>query len=131
MKPQYPLLYVAGPYRGRNREAVDLNIQTAKRVGALASEKGYACIVPHMNTAHLDQVTDKPDAFWLGTTMEMLRVCKAVVLCPGWKNSIGTLAEIEEAGRLGLPVFTSVDDMPDAYSFNLGEFKRTVVCLPL
>lgn len=115
MKLGYPLLYVAGPYRAPTKEGVDLNISAAKHVAALACRKGYAPLCPHMNTAHMDHIVpDLGDEFWLAITMEMMRKCAAVVLVPGWSRSSGTLAEIEEAKRLGIPVFESVDTMPDA-----------------
>lgn len=38
-----------------------------------------------------------------------LEACDAVVLTPGWHKSTGTLAEIEYAKKLGIPVFPSLD----------------------
>ena len=42
------------------------------------------------------------------SSMDFLDVCEAVVLCPGWKKSPGTLAEIKRADELGIPVFSSL-----------------------
>lgn len=44
-------------------------------------------------------------AFWLEATLDELRTCDAVVVVPGYQTSSGTLAEIDEAKKLGLPVF--------------------------
>lgn len=110
---QMPVAYIAGPYRGANREAVELNIQAARAVGLLAARRGWAPIIPHANTGHLDGAYPSlGDDFWLDATMTLLRRSDALVLCPGWGGSVGTLDEIEEAKRLGIEIFTTVDQLP-------------------
>lgn len=113
-----PVVYVAGPYRGPNRAAIELNIQAARHVGKLCCVKGWSPIIPHANTGHLDEaLPGTPDEFWLESTMELLRRSDAVVLVPGWDMSSGTLAEIREAQRRGIPVFDSMNDLPSAQRF--------------
>lgn len=108
-----PVVYVAGPYRASTRAGVELNIQSARQVGLVASRKGWSAIVPHANTGHLDAVDpDIGDDFWLAATMELLRRSDAVVLCPGWERSTGTLAEINVAKSLGMTVYESADQLP-------------------
>jgi hypothetical protein len=43
--------------------------------------------------------------------MAWLEVSDAVLLIEGWEKSKGTLAEIERAKALGIPVFTTVYDL--------------------
>lgn len=106
------LVYVAGPYRGPTKEAVELNILTAKRVGLLVAKAGHAPVIPQMNTAGFELLDPSiHDEFWLEATMEMMRKCDCVVLCPGWEDSSGTRAEINEARRIGIPVYRSVYNM--------------------
>jgi hypothetical protein len=119
-----PVVYVAGPYRGINRDAVELNIQSAKAVGLEAIKKGWSPIIPHMNTAHLDAITSLDDNFWLEATMELLRRSDAVVLCAGWNRSTGTIAEIEEARKLKIPLRFSVNQLPEAEIFIDEKEKR-------
>lgn len=113
-KPRMPVVYVAGPYRARTRAGVELNIQTARRVGALAATKGWSPLIPHANTGHLDEVCEHHDEFWLDATLELMRRCDAVVLCPGWMDSSGTIAEIAEAKRIGIPVYEAEHQLPHA-----------------
>lgn len=40
-----------------------------------------------------------------------LEVCDAVVLTPGWQQSLGTLAEIKRAEEHGIPVFEGLDKL--------------------
>lgn len=118
MSNRMSAVYVAGPYRGQTRDAVELNISVARAVGLLAARKGWAPIVPHCNTSLYDFVTDQlSEQFWLGATLELMRRCDAVVLIPGWQNSSGTAAEIAEARRIGIPVFESEYELPMAVDF--------------
>lgn len=112
--PRMPAVYVAGPYRNRSRAGVELNIQCARRVGLLAALKGWTPIIPHANTGHLDDACDLPEQYWLDATLELMRRCDAVVLCPGWQHSSGTLGEVAEAQRLGITVFYTDSELPPA-----------------
>lgn len=113
-----PVIYVAGPYRASTRDGIDLHIQSARNVAIKAAQKGWAVICPHTNTAHMEHYAPElGDQFWLDATLEMMRRCDAVVLAPGWANSQGALAEIEEAERIGMPVFEALDVLPSAASF--------------
>ena len=42
-----------------------------------------------------------------------LKRCDALLLTPKWRKSPGTLAEIELAKKLGIPVFDTLDDLED------------------
>lgn len=113
-----PVIYIAGPYRAATRAAVELNIQVARKLGALACLKGWMPIIPHANTAHLDEIAALPDEFWLDGTLELMRRADAVLLCPGWERSTGTLAEMSAARLQGLPMFLSENELPLAHEFN-------------
>jgi hypothetical protein len=41
----------------------------------------------------------------------MLEACEAVVLTPNWRKSEGTIAEIEHAEKMGIPVFESLEEL--------------------
>lgn len=73
-------------------------------------------VIPHANTAGFEHYDPSlPDQFWLDGTLEMMRRCDCVVLCPGWEKSTGTLSEIAEAQRLSIPVFSSVEEMVNGW----------------
>jgi len=114
-KQPMPVVYVAGPYRAETRAGVTLNIQTARAVGLAAIRKGWSPIIPHANTGDLDVIDpDIGDRFWLAATLELMTRCDAVLLCPGWERSAGTLAEIDAANQQGLPVYQSAYQLPSA-----------------
>jgi hypothetical protein len=49
-----------------------------------------------------------PDSVWLDGDLELLRRSDAVLLTDNWEKSSGARAEVEEANRVGIPVFTSL-----------------------
>lgn len=98
------LVYLAGPYRAATVWGTHQNIQTALRIGAeiVAKFPGWYPVIPHANTAYMDGVAR--DQYFLDGAMELMRRCDAVLVMPGWASSKGSIAEIAEAERLGLPV---------------------------
>lgn len=43
-----------------------------------------------------------------------LLACDAILLTPGWKQSIGTLAEIELAKENDIPIFNTLEELKEA-----------------
>lgn len=104
------LIYVAGPYRGENAWAVEKNIRNAENWAFKLAEKGWMYICPHTNARFFDGTFTQE--FWLEGTLEQMRRCDAVFICEGYGKSPGTLGEIAEAERLGLPIHYYVDELP-------------------
>lgn len=104
------LVYVAGPYRAPDYLGIDENIMQARKACAELATSGVGFLSPHQNSAHFEAITPEiPDTFWIDMTLEMLRRADAVYLLPGWEGSKGTLGEVKEAERLGLPIFEPGD----------------------
>lgn len=101
--PYERLAYVSGPYRAPTAWRRHQNIENAKTVGLDLLKMGYAVHVPHANTAHMDG--ELPDEAFLQADLTVLRRCDLIVLVPGWRASSGAKAEVEEARRLGIPVY--------------------------
>ena len=97
------VVYIAGKYSGPNPWAVEQNIRAAEDVAARVIQLGMMPLCPHKNTAHMEGLAD--DEFFLAGTMELLRRCDAVLCVPNWGSSAGARAEVEEAERIGLPIF--------------------------
>lgn len=107
------LLYIAGRYRGRTREAVESNISAARFMGRLATERNWMPVIPHLNTADFEHSTDKDDQFWLDGTLTLMQKCDAVLMVPGWKESSGATTEHNLAKRMGIPIFYTFEELPD------------------
>lgn len=97
------LVYIAGPYRAATPFQIQKNIREAAEIGLKYWKLGYAVIVPHMNTALLDH--ELPDDAWLTGDFEMIRRCDYVVVSPRWRQSSGTIAEIDFARAHNIPVY--------------------------
>ena len=97
------LIYVAGPYRGKNSWAVEQNIRYAEEVGFELAELGAVPVIPHSMYRYFDRTLT--DEFWLAGAIELMRRCDAVVLVDNWRTSSGSIMERDRAEELGLPVF--------------------------
>jgi len=113
-------IYVAGLYSknvsGENANVIE--VLANMRVGLLASmdvlKKGHAPFVPWIDF-QFGLVTD-------GLTVEdyyrysiaWLEVSEAALFLPGWQRGRGTIAEHELAVKMGIPIYYSPEDVPDA-----------------
>jgi hypothetical protein len=113
-----PVVYVAGKFRGAKLADVDRNISFASMFVAPIAEAGAMPVTVHLCEgvrAH-DIHQENNGQWWVDATLEVLRRCDALVVIPGWQTSSGTIGEIKEAFRLGLPVFEA--EWAEDVSFN-------------
>lgn len=102
-----PVVYVAGPYKAHSlgldpRKATMINVDKARRVGALLDRAGYSPLVPHLLGAGglygRRTAADTREAA-LGNGLDLLRCVGlsggglAVILCPDGSMSEGTQRE--------------------------------------
>lgn len=106
-------VYVAGPYSADNVLDVLKNIGRGEKMCAELFGMGYAPFCPWHDKSY---VTSRYDAEFTVEqfyeySMAWLEVSDCVLLLPGWETSRGTIAEIERAKALGIPIYLSVDDL--------------------
>lgn len=100
------VIYIAGPYRSKRGEYyVRQNIRAAEELAIFVWRNGGVALCPHKNTAGFGGACAGGDEVWLDGDLELIKRCDAMYLVPGWENSSGTLAEIQFAHTLGMPVF--------------------------
>ena len=126
------IVYIAGPYRGKNAAEVERNIRTAQRYAMALTQAGIAVYSPHLNTAHFDGL--QPDQFFLDLGLEMLRRCDALVIAGGgWEKSDGTRREVKDARMLGMIVaeMRGIGGFVDGYQvMNITETSEPIIPLP-
>lgn len=98
-------VYVAGPY---TKGDVAVNVRQACLMGDLLLSEGYAPFIPHL-THFLHMLAPRAYEEWLAFDLEWLRTCDVVLRLPGESN--GADKEVEEAKRLGMPVYFAVRDL--------------------
>lgn len=101
------IVYVAGPIRPKGSQTLQGNLEQAKEIALELWLAGFAVICPHANTDLPIELAEKEmnTARWIEGDLEILRKCDAVVVCPGWETSAGTLEEIGFAKGAGIPVY--------------------------
>ncbi|NNJ28720.1 DUF7768 domain-containing protein [Lacrimispora defluvii] len=94
------LIYVASPYAGD----IEKNTEFAKRACRHAMGEGHAFFAPHLLYPQLlDDSNPQERQAGLDMGLVMLPRCDEL-WCYGDHLSLGMHLEIEEAGRLGIPV---------------------------
>lgn len=104
-----PVVYVAGPFRGKDHYAIHKNVERAEALSHEVWAIGAAAICPHTMTQHFQD--SLPDEVWLKGDIELLRRCDALVLVEGYERSSGTKAEVAYALDHNIPVFFSVEEL--------------------
>jgi hypothetical protein len=100
-------MYIAGPYRASTVAGIRQNIENARAVAEYwVKQDGWYPVTPHLNTAFMDGIVD--DGKFLDGALNLLEKCDAICLVKGWEKSAGTLAEVEKAKMLNIPVFRTI-----------------------
>ena len=97
------VVYIAGPYRGKDAWEVEQNIRRVEETAFLLAANGFIPLSVHTMYRFFDRTLT--DEFWLEATMELMRRCDAVLLVGNHRHSEGSVAEVAEANRLGIRVF--------------------------
>lgn len=101
-----PLVYFAGPYS--NPDPVENTHKAIMLADAALNDGVVTPLLPHLtHTWHL--VAPRPYEDWLEYDLRIMRRCDAVYRFPG--ASSGADAEVAEAERLGIPIFTTLPDL--------------------
>ncbi|MFQ5339922.1 MAG: DUF4406 domain-containing protein [Anaerolineae bacterium] len=103
------IIYIAGPYSAPNSWAREQNIRVAEKAGLQVLHLGAMPLVPHTMTRFYFGAV--PETTVIEGDLELLRRSDAVLFVGDWENSEGSMEELEEARRLNLPGFLSIDDL--------------------
>ncbi len=98
---------------GSDFNEVETNIRLAESYSIELWNRGYKVFCPHLNTRHFEVKAKAQEQAYKKFDMMMLRTCDAVLALPNWKTSVGAKEEINEANKLGKPVFYSMDELPN------------------
>lgn len=115
------MILIAGPYRsGTNDDPILIqkNLDNLEAVALPIFEKGHVPIIgewialPLMKLAGSEAIGDAVwDKIQYPTAHRLLQKCDAVLRIPG--NSRGADQDVEIANQLGLPVYYSIEEIPN------------------
>ena len=105
------LIYTAGRFRGPTPWAVHQNVLKAEWAALVVIDLGAFPVIPHKIGEHFDGIGSQE--FWLESTLELMRRCDAVFVYDDadLKISQGTIGEVAEAKRLGIPVLIGEESL--------------------
>lgn len=99
------IVYTIGPIRSPlGMDAIFENCMRARRIARELWLMGYAVICPQVNSLFMDGHDLGHDEFIAGD-LAILERCDAVVLLPGWSESVGCREEKAHAHKHGIPVY--------------------------
>ena len=97
------LIYVAGPYSAPTAWQRECNIRAAEAQCLKLWRVGVPAVCVHTMSRHFDREVSEETAIEIDNAI--LMKCDGILLCPGWQDSKGTLAEIHLAHRHHRRVF--------------------------
>jgi len=101
------IVYIAAPY---TKGDVAQNINRVIKVADELVTKGYIPYLPHL-THFWHLVSPKPYGFWIEYDTRFLLKCDCVLRLEG--ESWGADKEVTIARKLGIPVYFSIEEMPE------------------
>ena len=109
-------IYVAGAYSSSNVIGVLTNMREGMRLATQLFVAGYSPFCPWLDFHYQLMLRDGEQLSvedYYRYSLAWLEVSDAVLVgqWPGCSESVGTMAEIDRAQELGIPVFTSIDDL--------------------
>ncbi len=103
-------IYIAGPY---TKGDVAENVAKAISAWYQLWQEGFSPFCPHLS--HFLHIQKQlPYENWLSYNLEWLPSCDGILRLPG--ESAGADRETSEANKLGMPVFSTIEDVIQWYS---------------
>lgn len=106
-------VYVAGAYSANNVIDVLKNIGRGEEYSSKIFMLGMAPFCPWHDKSYVTQnwKNDFTVKQFYDYSIAWLEVSDAMFLVPGWEDSKGTIAEIEIANKIGIPIFDDLNDL--------------------
>lgn len=101
------VVYIAGAFRAETPWLIEQNVRKAEEYSLHVWQSGGVALCPHTMTRFFQ--SSAPDCTWVDGTLELLKRCDAMLVVPGYEKSVGTLGEIEQAKKMEIPIFLTLE----------------------
>lgn len=108
------MAFVSGPFRHDNPAQMAAHVLTAQAAGLALAKRGWCPYVPHAAIGFAYGQIDETTADAINDAF--LTCADAIVLLPGWGQSVGARRELDLARKWGLMVYRSVSEVPECPS---------------
>lgn len=113
------LIYVACPYTNNDDMVVLHNVERSMRAGRQILEMGHFPAIPLLNHyfhmfCNREGIPQPAYDEYIAWGLTLLDRCDAMILLPGWEQSNGCRIEKARADRNHIPIYTSLDQIPEA-----------------
>ena len=100
------VIFICGPFGATNSWVLEQNVRNAEALSFEVWRAGAAAICPHASSRYF--LGSLPEEMFVAGYKEILKRCDAVLLVLNWEMSKGSVGEVEEAKRIGIPIFDSI-----------------------
>lgn len=101
------LIYIAGPFTGKNALEISQNVARAEYWAAAVAECGAMPICVHSLGKSMHGI--QSEAFWYDGTLEVLKRCDAALFINGWPHSKGCQSEYAFCKANGILTFAETN----------------------
>lgn len=101
------LIYLASPYTHEDESMREYRFQAVCKVAALLMQQGMHIYAPIVHSHPIAKYGLPKDwKYWEEYDRKFLAVCgrMLILMLPGWKNSVGIIAETQIAKELSIPI---------------------------
>lgn len=113
--------FISGPIANGSHDTVtprDIyqNVRRAEKIMFELMKKGWAVFCPHLSYhAWVNWNEDIPYETWINQDFTILKKCDAMfyMLPEIYGESKGAMGELEKAKEWGIPIYTSMDQVPN------------------
>jgi hypothetical protein len=107
------VLYIAGPYRGKDGWVEEQNIRRAEEVALEVWAMGFVALCSHTMTRFYRDAL--PIDTWMRGDLELLSRCDGLLALRDWRKSVGATIEVRYAEQYHIPVFYSLAEVEEVW----------------
>lgn len=120
------VVYVSGKFSNPKWQEQKINILEALKMATKLWNIGFTAICPHTNAPQTENgCTCRYEEFLEGD-IELLLRSDAILMLPGWEDSVGATIELQEAKKMGKPIFYRLEELASFYPPTMLETPPTM-----